>query len=109
MLTRSKVNVPASCRVPSWRQRARPRKPPNAKGLIVKTANSRGRGGEGWAIVKNLIELAKTEVSSMPREQRERVLERARKEMAVWRRSPQASEAAAQPRAARPPVHPELR
>jgi hypothetical protein len=54
--------------------------------------------------VKEIIELAKTEVISMPSEQRKRVLERARKEMAVWRREPQASEAAAQQRAARRPA-----
>ena len=62
----------------------------------MKTENDRGRGGEGWAVVKEIIELAKTEVISVPSEQRKRVLERARKEMAVWRRDPQRSEAAAQ-------------
>ncbi len=100
-MNRSKVKVPASCRVPSWRHRARPRKTPNAKGPNVKTENGRGRGGDGWAMVKEIIELARTEVISMPPEQRKRVLERARKELAVWRRSPQASEAAAKQRAAR--------
>jgi hypothetical protein len=64
----------------------------------VKTQNGRGRGGEGWDRVKEIIELAKTEVIRMPPEQRKRVLGRARKEMAVWRRSPQASKAAAQQR-----------
>ena len=62
----------------------------------MKTENGRGRGGEGWARVKEIIELAKTEEIRMPPEQRKRVLGRARKEMALWRRSPQASKAAAQ-------------
>jgi len=55
-------------------------------------------------MVKEIIELAKTEVIRMPPEQRKRVLGRARKAMAAWRRSPQASEAAAQQRAARRPA-----
>ena len=71
----------------------------------MKTENGRGRGGEEWAMVKEIIELAKTEVISMPREQRKRVLERALKEMAVWRREHQASEATAKKRAARRPAH----
>jgi hypothetical protein len=56
-------------------------------------------------MVKEIIELAKTEVISMPPEQRKRVLARARKGMAVARRSAQASEAAAQQRAARRSAH----
>ena len=55
--------------------------------------NGRGRGGEGWARVKEIIELAKTEVISVTPEQRKRVLGRPRKEMAAWRRSHQASQA----------------
>lgn len=71
----------------------------------MKTENGRGRGGEGWARVKEIIELAKTEVITMPPEQRKRVLERARKAMAIGRRSRQASEASAPKRAARRPAH----
>ena len=70
----------------------------------MKTENNRGRRGEGWAVVKKIIELAKTEVISVPSEQRKRVLERARMEMTVWRRDPQHSEVAAQPPAARRPA-----
>ena len=77
---------------------------PNAKGPIVKTENGRGRGGKEWAMVKEIIELAKTEVITVPREQRKRILARARKEMAAWRRG-QTSEAAAQKRVARRPAH----
>ena len=70
----------------------------------MKTENNRGRGGEEWDFVKEIIELAKTEVISIPSEQRKRVLERARKELAVWRRDAQASESAAKQRAARRPA-----
>lgn len=72
----------------------------------MKSENGRGRGRQGWAKVKEIIELAKTEVISLSPERRKRVLERARKEMAVWRRDPQASEAATQQRAARRPAQP---
>ena len=74
----------------------------------MKTENDRGRGGEEWAFVKEIIELAKTEVISIPSEQRKRVLERALKELAVWRRDAQASESAAQQRAARQPARTRL-
>jgi len=78
---------------------------PDAKGPIVKTENGWGRGRQGWAIVKEIIELAKTEVISVSPQRRKRMLDRARKEMAAWRRGPQASEDAAQ-RAARRPAQP---
>ena len=103
-MNRSKVKVPAPCRVPSWDDERDRAKPPNAKGPIVKTENGRGRGGEEWAMVKEIIELAKTEVITVAPEQRKRILARARKEMAAWRRG-QASEAAAQQRVARRPAH----
>jgi hypothetical protein len=66
----------------------------------VKTENGRGRGGGGWSLVKDMIELAKAEVITVPPDQRERVLERARQEMEIWRGGPQVSKAAAQQRAA---------
>ena len=104
-MTRSKVKVPVPCRRPSWRQRAQPQTP-DAKGPIVNTENGRGRGRQGWAIVKEIIELAKTEVISVSPERRKRMLERARKEVAVSRRGRQASEAAPQQRTARRPAQP---
>lgn len=71
----------------------------------MKTENGRGRGGGGWSLVKNMIELAKTEVIAVPPEQRERVLERARREAEIWRRGgPQLSEVAALRRAVLEPV-----
>ena len=57
-------------------------------------------------MVKEIIELAKTEVVSVSPERRKRMLERARKEMTVWRRGAQASGGAAQQRAARQPAQP---
>ena len=71
----------------------------------MKTENGRGRGDEGWARIKEIIELAKTEVISVTPEQRKRVLGRGHEEMAAWRRSHQASEPAPQQRAARRPAH----
>ena len=61
----------------------------------MKTETGRGRGGAAWAIVKNLIELAKTDVTTVPPEQRARVLERARKEMELWHQSPDNSNSGA--------------
>lgn len=70
----------------------------------MKSENGRGRGGGGESLMRDLIELVKTEVITIPPEQRARVLERARKEAEIWWRGPQVSEAAAQPCGAAEPV-----
>jgi len=65
-----------------------------AKGTIVKTEKGRG-GGRGrdkdreeWSLVKDLIELFKqTEVITITPEQRERAVERARRQTELWRSS----------------------
>jgi hypothetical protein len=62
----------------------------------VKTENGRGRGGGGLSLMRDLIELVKTDVITIPPEQRERVLERARREAEIWRGGSQISEATAQ-------------
>jgi DNA-binding XRE family transcriptional regulator len=63
-----------------------------AKGTIVKTEKGRGRGRdkdrEEWSLVKDLIELFKqTEVITITPEQRERAVERARRQTELWRSS----------------------
>jgi hypothetical protein len=103
-MNRSKVRCPRHAGYRAGTMSATAQGHPNAKGPIVKTENGRGRGGEEWAMVKEIIELAKTEVITVPPEQRKRILARARKEMAAWRRG-QTSEAAAQKRVARRPAH----